>query len=416
MSEAPLSASLDTVRRLIARKQRLEGKRPRQVTEESIVAVVRDLAYVQWDPVPIVAPSHLLSLWARLGSFEPALLERLLWEKRQVFEHWTPIASLVLTEDYPIYHSLMCRYPDSLSDSWGTQRERARQFLAAHSKLRRAVLTELRKGPLPLSQFKDHLRTKRSDGEWTPGSDVSNMLSHLSMTGEVMVVGHEGHQNLWGLTEDFLPAWADRVVLTEDEVDHRAALRALEALGIATPAEVNYYFVRGRYRDPRRTLRELEGEGAVHRVEVQGAAGREERYLLESDRPQLERIDSGDWEPRLTLLPPFDNLIFSSARTQRLFGFNYVREQFLPPGKRKFGTYVLPILWGERLIGRIDPRFDRDEGALVIQSVHAEPDAPRDAEVASALRDSISDLARFIGAEKVRYSSRVPPAWQRSLR
>ncbi len=415
MSGVPLTISTDVARRLAVTKQHLAGKWPSKATASSILSLVRDLGYVQWDPVTIVAPSHLISLWCRLGDFRPSVLERLLWRDKKIFEHWTPIASLVLTEDYPIYYSLMQGYPDSLSRSWRNHIAPAKQFLAKHADLRRRILAELRKGPLQLSQFKDHLRTKRNDGEWTPASDVAQMLFHLSMSGEVMVVGHEGNQNRWGLSEEFLPSWAERRELTVEEWERETAQRALRALGTATAAEINYYFVRGRYQNLKGTLKLLEEESAVRPVKVEGIEEREKRYVHEQDVALLDSLDSAAWKPRMALLPPFDNLISSSARTSRLFGFDYIREQFLPEAKRKFGTYVLPILWGDRLIGRIDPRLDRASGELVINAVHAERGAPSEREVAAEIGRTIARFGAFLGASRVSYTPRVPPAWKDSL-
>ena len=124
---------------------------------------------------------------------------------------------------------------------------------------------------------------------------------------------------------------------------------------------------------------------------------------------------SDAWQPRLSLVPPFDNLVISSGRAQRVFGFEYVREQFLPKEKRRFGTYVLPIVWGERLIGRIDARLDAETRTLEVPAVHAEPDAPGDREVAEQLADSVSRLSKFVGAERVRYAGPVPAPWRSSL-
>ncbi len=128
MSRAPLHGSLEAVRRLAVTKQHLQGKLPARATTTAILSVVRDLGYVQWDPVSIVAPSHLISFWSRVGGFRPPDLERLLWKQKKLLEHWTPLASIVLTEDYPLFRSLMQRYPESLSHSWGSQRARATKF------------------------------------------------------------------------------------------------------------------------------------------------------------------------------------------------------------------------------------------------------------------------------------------------
>lgn len=412
MSREPLTVSLQSARRLAVTKQHLAGAMPRRATAATILSIIRDLAYVQWDPVSIVAPSHILSLWNRLGDFRPSDLERLLWVEKKLFEHWTPIASIVLTEDFPLYSSLMKRYPESLSRSWANQIGPAKRFLAKHSDLRKRVLRELRKGPLLQSQLKDHHRTKRDEGDWGPSSDVSEMLFHSLMSGEVMVVGHEGNQNIWGRAEDFLPDLVREKAYSEEEAERTAAERAVRALGTAAPSEIRFYFVRGRYQNLKAALSYLEKESRIRRVEVDGFGDREARYVHEEDVPLLDSMNSAAWRPRVSLLPPFDNMVIHQARTKRVFDFDYVREQFLPKEKRKFGTYVLPILWGERFIGRIDPRLDKKSRTLVVNAVHAEPNAPLDPQVGLQVRDKILSLARFVGAETVSYTPQVPRAWR----
>jgi uncharacterized protein YcaQ len=389
---------------------------PTKATSEDILTVVCDLAYVQWDPISIVAPSHVISLWSRVGDFQLKDLDRMLWDEKKLFLHWTPIASIVLTEDYPLYYSLMKRYPDSLTRSWGNHRDRARKFLAEHKALRTAVLRELKKGPLPLTQFRDYVRTKRSADAWTAGSDLSLMLFHLLMSGEVMVVGHKGNQNVWGLSDGFLPSSVEKKLLTEQEVELEAAQKAIRALGTASPREIHYYFPRGRYQQLSRTLKRLEGESLIHRVHVAELGERDERYVHREDLPLVESLDSDEWQPRVALVAPFDNLICGRGRTNRIFGFDYMHEQFLPKNKRKFGTYVLPILWGDKIIGRIDPQMDKEEQRLLVNSVHAEPGAPRDKIVASKIGEAIERMANFLGAKDVEYTTRVPTAWKSYLR
>ena len=413
----PITASLAATRRLAVVKQRLGGARPPHASKESILSVVRDLAYVQWDPVPIVAPSHVLSFWARVGDFRLPDLDDLLWKERRLWQHWIPFSALVLTEDFPIYGSLMRRYPDSLSDSWGWQREEARKFLREHIGLRRKILRELREGPMTLGQFEDHARTLRDEGDWGPSSDVSLLLYHLLMSGEVMIVGHDGAQNVWGLLESFLPGWADRHALSEKDAESAMAERAILALGAATPRDIRLHYIRGCYLDLSGTLDRLCERSVIHRVVIDGVTRRpEERYVHDRDVSLLESLTSGLSEPRVSLLPPFDNLVYNQMRLNRLFGFDYVREQFLPREKRRYGTYVLPILWGDQLVGRLDPRLDRVKAQLVVNSVHAEPSAPTDRAVGRAIADKIADLAEFLGAKEVVYTSNVPAIWKGTLR
>ena len=369
-----------------------------------MVSLIRDLPYVQWDPVAVVAPSHFISLWSRLGAFRTSDLERLMWDDRRVFLHWTPIASLVLTEDYSIYYSLMRRYPESLTKSWGNHIPRARQFIADHSGLRKRMLTELKNGPLKPTEFRDY-RTKRSEDGWSSGSDVSTMLFHMHMGGEVMVVGREGNQNIWGLSEEFLPNWAVRKELSEEECEREAAQRAIRGLGTAVLREVRYYFPPGRYQNLKSALARLEEESLIHPVKVEGLREKDRRYVHDLDVKLLESVSTGAWEPRMSLLPPFDNMLRQHAL---VFGYEYVSEQFLPKVKRRFGTYVLPILWGERFIGRIDPRLDRKNERLVVNSVHAEPGAPGGREISSMVGETIEKLADFVGAREVEYKGQVP--------
>ncbi len=416
MSKPTISTSAEGARRLAVTKQHLAGRLPSRATKDHVLSVVRDLCYVQWDPIEVVAPSHVLALWIRVGNFRLSDLEGLLWDEKKLFEHWANFAAaIVLTEDYPLYYSMMKRYPESIGKSWGSRKPKTRKFLAEHRELGKSILKQLKKGPLQLTQFEEYAPTRSEDG-WTPGSEVSRMLFHLELSGKVMVAGHQGNRNIWALSEMFLPKWVKREELAEEEVERVAAQKAIRALGTASPPEINYYFPRGRYHNLKKTLERLEEESVIHRVQVAGLGGRDERYVHDLDVRLLESVDDDAWQPRMSLLPPFDNLITVRGWTRRIFGFNYALDMFFPEEKRKFGYYVLPILWGDRLIGRVDPSMDRKNEKLMINSVHAEPGAPGDKEVSSKIRETIEQLAEFLGAKEVVYTARVPAAWKNSLR
>jgi hypothetical protein len=408
---AALSTSVEDARRLAVTKQHLAGAWPAGSGREAILSLVHDLCYVQLDPVTVVAPSHVIVLWSRLRNFRLSDLDRLLWDERKLFEHWAHGASIVLTEDYPLYDSLMRRYPESLSKSWGSWKARARTFLSRHKELRMRVLSDLKKGPLQLTEFQDHVRTRRSGGGWTSGSDVSSMLFHLQMSGEVMVVGRQGTRKVWGLSKEFLPGWAERKELPEEEVEREAAQRAIRALGTASPSEINFYFVRGHYQNLKKALATLQEEHAIHRVHVAGLAGRGERFVHDRDIELLDSMSSDRWRPRLSLIAPFDNLLCSRA-----FDFDYVHEIYLPKDQRRKGSYVLPILWGDRFIGGVDPQLDRKNERLLIKSIHAERGAPGGKETSSQIGETIARFAEFLGAKEVVYPARVPTAWRTSLR
>jgi hypothetical protein len=406
-------------RRLALLKQRLAGPSRSTPSETSgrasadadgLMEVVRDLGCLQLDPIGVVARSHQLVLWSRVGPYDLAHLDQLLWQERRLFEYWAHCASIVLTEDYPLHSPMMRAYPSGDS----VYRQRAREWIAKNQKLRRYILNRLRReGPLLSRELEEdglHPKAWVSIG-WTSGRNISRMLDCLWIGGKIMVAGREGIQKKWDLAERVLPEWTPRDRLTEREVVRRAAQRSLRALGVATPRQIQYHFIRGRYPNLKNVLAELVQEQRIRKVEIRDLPG--EWYIHTDDCPLIAELQK-DWEPRTTLLSPFDNLICDRARTRQLFNFDYTVEIYVPAAKRKYGYYVLPILHGDRLIGRVDPERDRERGALRVNAVYAEPDAPRNA--GRAVAGAIEDLAAFLGAREILYNSRrVPAAWKRSL-
>ena len=399
-------------------KQHLSSKPPRKPTAENILGVFRDIGCVQLDPINAVAPSHLLVLWSRLGNFDQAQLDRLLWEDRKIFEYWAHQASLVLMEDYPLYSSMMKGFPGAFAKPWGPGwAKKNQEWMAKHSALKGYVLSELKqKGPLLSRQFDDKSLVNRRGSGWGSSSDASRMLSNLFLRGLVMVVGRQGNQKLWNLSEKFVPRWVSRKELSPDEVEYMAVQRCIQALGIANGSEIAYHFLRGRYRNLKATIKRLLAESKIYHVEIEGGPfGTGERYIHENDLPLLKEIESNEWRPRITLLSPFDNLICDRTRTKLLFNFNYTVEIYTPSHKRKYGYYVLPILYGDKLIGRIDPLMNRKKERLEIKSVHAEPKAPKGDEVSAGIRNTIDDLSQFLHAKEVVFSRRVPRFWRSAL-
>jgi uncharacterized protein len=409
---------LGNARRLAVAKQHLAGKLPKKPDSDDILEVTRSLGCLQLDPISAVAPSHLIVLWSRLGFFDTSELDKLLWSEKKLFEYWAHQASIVLMEDYPLYYYMMRGYPDIFLRSLGpVWRTRVKKWLSKNSELREYVLTELKqRGPLLSRQFEDKTRAKPRGFGWSSWSDVSRMLFHLFFKGEVMVAGRQGKQKLWDLSERFLPSWVPKTELSEEEVEYEAVQRALRALGTANESELNWQFLRGRYRTLKDTLKRLQADSKIYPIEIPGGPiGRGERYIHAQDLSLLDELDSDRWEPRVSLLSPFDNLFCDRARTKLLFNFDYTIEIYTPETKRKYGYYVLPILYGDKFIGRMDPLMDRKNGKLIVKAVYAEPNAPRDKDISREIRDSIGQLSEFLGAKEVVYSRKVPKFWQSHL-
>jgi len=411
-----ITTTLENARRLAVAKQHLAGKRPNKPDSDDILRVTRDRGCLQLDPISTVAPSHLIVLWSRLGNFDRTDLDNLLWRDKKLFEYWAHQASIVLMEDYPLYYSLMRRHPDVLVRPGSIWRQRIDMFLNANTRLRDRILSELRKkGPLLSRQFEDKTRAKRSFG-WSSWGDVSRMMFHLFLKGEVMVVGRQGKQKLYGLSENFLPSWVSKKELSSEEVECLSAQRSLRALGIANTSEISWHFFRNRYPNLKATIKQLVADEMIIPVDItDGPVEKGERYIHSDDVERLEEIESGEWQPRVSLLSPFDNLFCDRARTKLLFDFDYTIEIYTPPSKRKYGYYVLPILHGDKFIGRLDPLMDQKNGKLIIKAVYAESNAPKDKDTSREIRDSVILLSEFLGAREVVYSRKVPKFWKSHL-
>ena len=393
-------------RRLAVSRQRLTGPVPAAAGPEEIMSVAADLGSLQLDPIGVVARSHLLVLWSRLGAYDPADVEQLLWRHRRLFEYWTHAAAIVCMDDLPIHSLLMRRYPSE-------RHRRLREWLAANQALRRSILRRLRaEGPLPTSAFEDRAVTAWQSSGWTAGRNVDRMLDLLWTQGRILVAGRKGQQRVWDLAERWLPPWAPTRRPPEREVVRLAAQRSLRALGVATARDIDRHFTAYRYPGLATVLASLERSRRIERVRLaaDGAERNGPWYVHADDLPLLERLETGAWEPRTTLLSPFDNLIINRERTQRLFGFGFRLEIYVPKAARRHGYYVLPVLHGDRFVGRVDPALDRKTSRQTVHAVHAEPGAP--ATAGPAVATALQELAAFLGATGFDLRQPPPRVWR----
>ena len=383
----PVHVSRRRARQLAVTGQLLDAPRPGSIGE-----VVRRLGEVQIDPTSAVARTEQLVLFSRLGRrFHVAELERLLWRERTLFEYW---AHIVPTADLPVHRISMRRYPHG---TW-KRREYVRRWLEANDAFVRYVTGELRRrGPLRARDLENRATEGWQTGGWNDeGQNVPMLLDILWLQGRVMIVGRDGQQRIWDLASRSLPRVPARPVsaIAADLVDRQLRARGLERLErIGTlfdgPVPMRDAAIRRHLRD-----------WLIVPIEVEGLSGR-----WVAHRDLLDTTFRG----RTTLLSPFDDLISDRERTERLFDFRFRLEIYVPKGKREFGYFVLPILRGDRLIGRIDPLYDRKAGVLRVNAVFAEADArPADG---LAARRAIEELAAWLGADEVVWPS-LPAAWR----
>ncbi len=346
------------------------------------------------DPTRRVERTEYLVFWSRLGrKFRIAELERLLWQDRSLFEYR---AFILPTSQYPVHRETMRRYPSTTA----TRHEYIRTYLVENQTFRRYVLGRLRReGPLATRAFEDRSAEAWRTGGWNDdGRNTSMMLEVLWAKGEVMIAGRAGQERVWDLASRSLPSDVPRPAAGEEA--RRLLDVQLRALGISKLSRFGWTFEGARPPGWERALAGLGREGRAVRVTVDGLRG--ERWA------HAEVLDRS-FRPRTVLLSPFDRLIHDRARAEELFGFRFRLEIYVPKAKREYGYFVMPILHGDRIVGRLDPNFDRSANVLRINAVHAESDAP--AAAWPAIRKQLDELAVWLGAEDV-VLPELPAIWR----
>jgi uncharacterized protein len=296
---------LEQARRIAVRAQLLDG------SARSVLDTVRRLGFLQMDPIATVATPQQLVLFGRLGPYDTSQLDRLLWKQRKLFEY---DAFIYPIEDLPLQRARMARWRRGgklKRDEW------IRDFLKENVRLRRHVKRELeRNGPLLSRDLQHDLIPAREAHRWWGASPLRLMLDILAGRGEIAVAGRVGKLRLWDLPGR---VWPETETLPWREAERELERRRQRRLGV--------------WRE--------RGEWQAH-PEI-------------SDEPVPDRA---------VLLSPFDQLVADRNRAEALFDFRYRLEMYVPKDKREFGYYVLPLLVGDRIVGRAEPRFDRKTGEL----------------------------------------------------
>ena len=345
--------------------------------------IARSIRAIQIDSIAAAGvPTQYLVPFSRLGPYDREILDRLVYEDRRLFHYQAHAASLVLTEDFPIFAGRMRPYTKR-TDEYGA---RVGAWMKTNARLRRQVLDQIRKrGPVRSRDLEDTAAEHWHSTGWTAGRNVSQMLERLWIEGEITVVGRDGNQRLWDLSSRWFPEWTPRDKLSEKARSDRAVDLALRALGVATEAHVYYHFTRWAYEDLKGSLKRLTDRGEILAATVAGRRG----FYVHCDHTS---DGAGRWRGRTVLLSPFDNLIADRKRTKLLFDFDFAIEIYVPAHKRKRGYYALPILSDDRLIGSADVRFDRDSRKLVVQKLMFEDGFA----MTPAVQRAIDDLETFV--------------------
>ncbi|MBI3723888.1 YcaQ family DNA glycosylase [bacterium] len=338
----------------------------------------------------MVERAHHHILASRLDAYRPEQLERL-HEEGRVFEHFTHDASLIPARWFPHWRH---RFERTFTSEWWRKRKEDAGAVVSR------VLARIRdEGPLMSKDFEQE-RPRGSASGWWEWGPTKAALELLWRTGALAVARRVNFQKVYDLTERVLPVESSLPKPDADATADWACESALDRLGVATPAELAAFWHAVKPPGARAWCEKAVREGRAVPALVVSADGSEPKhaFALPEWRERVERAPAPPG--RVRLLSPFDPVLRDRKRAQRIFGFTYSFEAFVPRKKRKFGYYVLPILEGERLIGRLDPKLHRERGLLEVQSLWWEPKVRVTRKRRAALEEAVGRFSRYLGARE----------------
>jgi uncharacterized protein YcaQ len=407
----PIPVSAAAARRFLAQRHFLAPARSLPAGLDGVRAVFERLGSIQFDPLGVAGRNHDLVLHARVRDYDTSWTEELLYGSRELFETYNKGLSLLPTSELPWHRDTWDRFVIIHADD----------AFVRHRETMEHVLERIRADG-PLSSL-DFARRQTVDWYWGPTSEVRAVLEALSEAGVVSLARREGNRRYYDLTERLYPAGLLEVRKDERERKRHKLLsryRAHGLLGAGGQTELWYGTgpARRRATDPPELvtradlLADLLASGELLPVTVEGVKGT--RYILGQELTALQQAleESAGGEPlpgaSVSFLAPLDPLAWDRGLMRSLFDFDYVWEVYVPERKRRWGYYVLPLLWGDRLVGRIEPRIDRNSSSIRILGLWWQDGfQPRRSEgFVEAMRTALGAYARFGGLGRIDWGHR----------
>ena len=385
-----MKVTAEAARRFLVARHFLAPARSLTGGRDAVLEVFRKLGSIQFDPLAVAGRTHDLFLHARVADYDPAWCDEL-YERREIFEAYNKGLSLVTASEYPWFR-----------DNWS---RRAAQVIGENADVAQRVLERVRTdGPLTSLDFE---RATGPTTDWfgVPTNAVRAVLEAYTVTGVLGLARRDGNRRYYDVIERLLPkAVVERDVPLQEQLRHKllSRYRAHGLLGISAGDTFNGL---GPAADRNALRYELIDRGEIVPVDVEGLRGT--RFAVRED---VELLNAPP-EPSASVafLPPFDALVWDRKLLGTLFDFEYVWELFIPPAKRRWGWYVLPIVFGDRLVGRIEPRIERDDGCVQMIDVWWEDGfTPGRADgFVDAMRDALRAYARFGGVDRVEWPTHL---------
>jgi hypothetical protein len=384
-----LSASV--AQRLFLGAQGLLDDPGKRVTTASLQALIERLGFVQVDTINVLARAHDLTLFSRLDGYQPEQLKKLLEQKRNLFEGFTHDASAIPTGFFQHWKPRFVRDREKIhTHAWWQHHFRGTDGAQVVAGVKARIERE---GPLKSSDF-EHPEKR---GPWWGWKPQKAALDFLWRSGELMVPRREGFQKVYDLTERVLPEHHALPCPGPDEHLAWACSTAAERLWVFTPKELADFWNSVEAAEARAWCAAAEQEGRIVPVEVESADGEVRPAFAVADwEARVDRLPEAP--ERTRLLCPFDPILRDRTRALRRFGFDYRFEAFVPEPKRQYGYFVMPILEGGRLVGRLDPKLHRDRGLLEIRGLWWEAGIRVTRARRRGLDEALARMATFVGA------------------
>lgn len=312
-------------------------------------SVIDHLGYIQIDTISVIERAHHHTLWSRVDGYEPDHLAQLQAEKK-VFEYWSHAAAYLPMKDFRF------SLPRKMAIASGEKHWYKRDV-----KLNKRILDRVRKeGAMRAREFEN--TANKSTSDWGGGKPAKRSLEQLFMEGELMVVGREGFQKIYDLSERVLPAGVDTSMPSTDQHLDHLIHSYLRANGIATGGQMSY-LLKGMKPLIEKRCRELCEDRRLQQVELNQIV-----YYAEYDIDERLKLPSS--HKKMKILSPFDNLLIQRERMSQIFSYEYQIECYVPAAKRKFGYFCLPILLGQNFVGRLDAKVERKTQELHIKRLY----------------------------------------------
>ena len=385
-----MKVTAEAARRFLVARHFLAPARSLTGGRDAVLDVFRKLGSIQFDPLAVAGRTHDLFLHARAAGYDPAWCDEL-YERREIFEAYNKGLSLIPASEYPWFR--------------GNHSRRAAQVIAENADVAQRVLERVRSdGPLTSLDFE---RATGPTTDWfgVPTNAVRAVLEAYAVTGVLGLARRDGNRRYYDVIERLLPkAVIERDVPLQEQLRHKLLSR-YRAHGLLGTSASDTFGGLGPAADRNALRQELLDRGEIVPVDVEGLRGT--RFVVRED---VELLNAPP-EPSASVafLPPFDALVWDRKLLGTLFDFEYVWELFIPPAKRRWGWYVLPIVFGDRLVGRIEPRIERDEGCVQVLDVWWEGGfKPGRADgFVDAMRDALSAYVRFAGVDRIEWAPKL---------